>query len=236
VGSLLADRVIIHGPNTKKQAIEAGYQVEKLRIIPHGVFSHFPTETNVSDIQNAKENVLLFGNLRKNKGVDRVPKIASIVNEAGLDVEFTVAGSIGSADDDSTWINSTIKQLESNPNVDLNIGYLSSKQVSNHFQRASVVLLPYYDATMSGVLMTAYAFNTPVVVTDTGDIGFYVNQDQTGLVADSNSTEDIANRLIDILKSPKLYSQLVHNISIAKDQYSWSNVATKTVEVYKEIQ
>ena len=227
------DRLIVHGEETRRQAISIGYQAEKLQIVPHGLYSHFKVDEKQSLPPMVPDNeyVLFFGRIRQNKGYDMIPDIMSTVNrQVDREVNALVAGSPGKRE---MWANRVLAELEIAPNVLVYDEYVPDDLVKPLFKAASVVALPYRDASMSGVVMIAYMFDRPVVATDTGDIGRMVRNDESGLIAMPGDAEDFGNKLALLLNDDDLRQSITERIGIRKERYTWDKVAAETLDVYR---
>jgi glycosyltransferase involved in cell wall biosynthesis len=103
------------------------------------------------------------------------------------------------------------------------------------FQRCSLVVLPYIDASQSAVILTAYGFKKPVVVTSVGSIPEIVDDGKTGIIVPPKDINTLAEAIIKLLKDNKLRRKMGENAYIKlKTDLSWDNIAEKTIEVYKE--
>lgn len=231
--SRLIDRVVVHGEGTYRQAVSVGYDEESLRVIPHGAYDQFGRDDGMET--GDTPTVLFFGNLRKYRGTDRLPDIADALAERRDDFRIRVAGAMDDARRGTEWGQRTLDALRDHPRIDFTAGYVPSAEVKALFDEAAVVVLPYYDASMSGVVMTAYSFATPIVATDAGDLGWMVEKDGAGLVAEPNSVEAIADALDRLLSDGDLRARARENIRAARDQYRWENVGATTVELYAEL-
>ena len=63
------------------------------------------------------------------------------------------------------------------------------------FRSADVVVLPYVDATQSGVVQIAFGLEVPVITTDVGGLPEIVEDGSTGFVARSRSSEQLAEAI-----------------------------------------
>jgi len=221
----------VHGPQCKQQAISAGYPERKIETVPHGLYTHF--KTSDGDDQDPEYDLLLFGNIRPNKGYDRVPEIIDIVRGEYPDLSVLVAGSPSNDVTTKEEVEQTVTALRRHKHVTLRAEYIPNEEVSRLFRNTKLVVLPYYDATASGVLMSAYTFGKPVVVTDTGEIGRIVREDGTGLVAEANSNEEIATKIIELLNDPDKRAQMESRIRDARTKYEWDSIARDVVTVYE---
>lgn len=56
---------------------------------------------------------------------------------------------------------------------------IPDEEVAQYFERSEFVVLPYKDATASGIIPVAYAFGKPVIATRVGTIPDYVDDQRT---------------------------------------------------------
>lgn len=225
----------VHGPECENQAILAGYPAKKLETVPHGLYTHFRTADEESTTGDDDEcDILLFGNIRPNKGYDRVPEIIDQVARDRPDVSAVVAGAPSYGSAETERIDDILARLKRHESIEVRDRYIENDEVQALFEQASIVLLPYYDATASGVLMTAYAFETPVVATDTGEVGRLVKEVGAGLVADAESSTDIAACVIEMLEDDDLRAQSRKQIADSRSTYEWDSIADQTVSVYQQ--
>lgn len=231
--SPLLDRVIVHGEDTYRQAASIGYDESALRVIPHGTYDQFGQSDGAESADTP--TVLFFGHLRKYRGTDRLPAIADALADRRDEFRIQVAGTMDDDRRQTEWARRTLAALHDHPRIDIRDEYVPNEEVGALFDDASIALLPYYEATMSGVVMTAYSFATPLVATDTGDIGWMIEKDDTGLLAKTNSAEEIAAAVDRLLSDDDLRARLRSNIRGVRDQYSWENIGASTVELYEEL-
>lgn len=227
------DAVVVHGDVCRRQAMELGYPMEKVHVVPHGLYSHFG-EAGQSDVEPEPNTLLFFGMIRPNKGFDRIPELLDRVAEAVPDVRAIVAGSPDVAPQiDDDVVERTVAALESHDRVELHAEYVPNDEVATYFERASVVVLPYYDATFSGVAMIAYTFGTPVVATRTGEIEGLIEADETGLLADPDSTVELADRVVEVLTDDDRREELRRNVEAVREDHRWDRIARQTRTLYR---
>jgi len=228
------DRVIVHGEESRRQARALGYPMDRVRVLPHGLYTHFE-QFDTGEVQEEENTLLFFGTIRPNKGFDRIPELLDRVSEEVPDVRAIVAGSPEVPPQvDSETVERTVARLDAHDRVELHNRYIPNEEVGALFERATLVVLPYYDATASGVAMAAYTFETPIVATRTGDLGRTVEGDGSGLLADPGATPAIASQITRLLEDDALRQECTGNIREVKDDYSWAQIASETVALYRE--
>ncbi|MBW2569487.1 MAG: glycosyltransferase [Deltaproteobacteria bacterium] len=103
------------------------------------------------------------------------------------------------------------------------------------FQKAAVVVCPYIEATQSGVVLTAYAFDKPVIATNTGGLSEYVKHNQTGLLVPTGDHKKLAETIVRIITDTQLQADFragIHKLSV--EDLNWDTIAKETVLVYNK--
>lgn len=105
--------------------------------------------------------------------------------------------------------------------------WLSNELIVEYLERSKFVVLPYVQATQSGVVSAAFALSVPVVVSDVGGLSEQVTDGVTGFVFKAQDSEDLAEKLLKILYNKELQKQFSNNIKeLNSTILSWD----KTVE------
>lgn len=142
--------------------------------------------------------VLFFGLIRAYKGLDKLLEAFPLIENEVKDVTLLVAGENYENFDKYTQL---IEQSGVKEKIQLHIKYIPNENIEPYFKAADVVCLPYYTATQSGIVMMAYGFRKPVVVTNTGGLKELVDENSTGHVIENNSAPLIAKAVTDILQN-----------------------------------
>jgi starch synthase len=222
--------LLVHGDRLRETMIREyhmpAHKVKSIPIGPHNIDAFKLYENK--DIKEDGNIVLFFGRILEYKGLEYLIKAEPYITKEVPDVKIVIAGS---GDD--------IKKYE-----DLMVHkdrfvtvhrYISYKEGAELFQRASVIALPYVEASQSGVISTAYGFKKPVVATDVGSIPEVVDEEKTGLIVPPRDPEALARAIIRILKDEKLRIQMGENgFKKLNTDLSWDNVVDKTMAVYRE--
>jgi glycosyltransferase involved in cell wall biosynthesis len=82
--------------------------------------------------------------------------------------------------------------------------FIPDERVARHFGESSVVVLPYVDASQSGVVPIAYSFNRPVVATSVGGLPSVVEHGVTGLLVPPRDARALADALVMLLEDDEL--------------------------------
>jgi glycosyltransferase involved in cell wall biosynthesis len=153
------DAVVVHSEHGRARLVdEAGADPAKLHVIPHGAFTHLldvePAALPLPDPD--RPVVLFFGLVRPYKGLDVLLDAWRGIDDAELWV-------VGNARMDTAPL-----RAQAPPNVRFLERFVSDAEAAALFRRADVAVLPYRQIDQSGVLFTALAFGTPLVLSDAG--------------------------------------------------------------------
>jgi glycosyltransferase involved in cell wall biosynthesis len=124
-----------------------------------------PIYTNLKVLPRSKarstpKRALFFGRISPYKGVELFYSAAEQLSKEFPDVLFTIAGK-ALPDYSPEFL---IKN--SNPNIKIMNKFIDLNTLSKLMTESTFCVLPYLDATQSGVVMTAYAYELPVLVSD----------------------------------------------------------------------
>lgn len=112
--------------------------------------------------------------------------------------------------------------------------HVSDLKRAELFRRASIVVLPYVEASQSGVIPIAYRFGKAVVVTNVGGLPAIVDHGQTGYIVPPRDANALAEAIVLLLKNKELRSQLgLNGRRKVNTECSAERVAGKTLEVYQ---
>ena len=102
-----------------------------------------------------------------------------------------------------------------------------------YFSSADLVLLPYINATGSGIVQIAYAFNKPVIASRVGCLPEVVSSGRTGHLVSPRDPKAIAEAVIDYYKENKA-PEFTKNIAKEKERFSWSKLIDIIESFYEE--
>lgn len=224
-----ADKVITHGEKLKV-ILATEYNIPRgdIHVIPHGDFSFFKHITK-KEFKEEDNWILFFGRIMKYKGLEYLIKAEPLIMKEIPTAKIVIAGT-------GSYFNRYKASLERNDNFILYNQFIPNERVSELFQKASVVVLPYIDGSQTGIIPIAYAFKKPVIVTNVGSIPEVVDDGKTGYIVPPRNEKKLAEAIIDILRDEHKRKQMGENAyKKMKEELSWDKIAEKTITVYEEI-
>lgn len=85
-------------------------------------------------------------------------------------------------------------------------------------------------------LIEAQAANTPIVTTNVGGIEDVIIKDQTALLAENNNVEDFSNKLLKLVNSEELRSEMKKKgWNFVKDHFHYNRLVNDTKNLYDEL-
>lgn len=221
-----ADQVIFYSKKMKEYFKRVQHLFnEKITALNLGIYSGYLYWANPKIVEE-EGAILFFGRITPYKGLGYLIKAESLIAQEIPNFKIIIAG----AGDFSEYQ----KMIKEKRRYEIYNHYITNELAASLFQRATCVVLPYIDATQSGVLMTAYAFNKPVVVTEVGGLPEMVEDGKTGFVVPKCDETSLARAIIKLLKNSGLREGMKKKIiKKTEDEFSWRQIAYRTIEVYK---
>jgi glycosyltransferase involved in cell wall biosynthesis len=210
--------VFVHGDGLRDELRDAGRApLPPIEVVPHG------TDARPVTPPPEHPSLLFFGRMSRYKGLDvlleAMPRIWGRVPETRL----VVAGE-GPLPDAA---------LLRDARVQVRNGHIPEAEVAPLFRRASVVTLPYIQASQSGVGSQAKAHGRPIVATWTGELPRLVS-DGSGLVVPPRDPDALADATVSLLTDlPRAQRMGLAGARTAAGETSWSAIGAATLAAYR---
>jgi alpha-maltose-1-phosphate synthase len=186
--------IVVHGTKLKYTLISRGISENKICIIPHLDYGYLLSLSSKLDSDHSYEYILLFGKIKPYKGVETLLKAARKVRKKlGNKFSVIIAGK-GS----KTFLDSLLR-TDDLEYIHIQNRYIPDIEIPKLFRNAKFLVLPYIDASQSGVVSLAYTFSKPVIVSNVGSIAEYVEHGVTGLIFESGDTEQLSNYIEELV-------------------------------------
>jgi glycosyltransferase involved in cell wall biosynthesis len=193
-----ADALLLLSEHVRGQILSRyGYPADRTWVVPHGPFA-FPARLPRRDTAAPPRRLLFFGRILPYKGLPLLLKAFSLIAEQH-DLHLHVAGR-GHLDHDAL-------QLAAQTRVHMDNRWIPEQEVAEIFHGADLVVVPYIEASQSGVVATAYGMGLPVVVTAVGGLREQVRHGMTGLIAAGTSPQDLAEAIVSLCTDADLYQR-----------------------------
>lgn len=222
-----ADQVIVHSNADRQKLLsDHGCQPDRVQVIPIGPYDFYQVWAR-RDRQEKPNTVLFFGRIWAYKGLEVLIEAEPLITREVPGARIVIAGQGDSFD--------RYEQAMVNPDhFEVHNHYIPDEVVAELFQSASVVVLPYVEASQSGVISIASAFGKPVVATNVGGIPEVISHGQTGYLVPPSDPTALAEAVIALLRDPTTKQEMGRKaLEKATGELSWQNIAKKTLHVYE---
>ncbi|WP_380784367.1 glycosyltransferase family 4 protein [Sphingomonas sp. R86520] len=219
-------RVFVHGPTSREQYLcdylPMPHTDERVRLTDHGVILAGDTPCEPGDGFRA----LMFGRMEAYKGLDvLLPAITDMANR-GCAVDLELAGS-------GPEIDRLENDFRAVPHVRVDNRFVSSALLIEKIRAADCVLLPYLDATQSGVLAAAFANGRFVIASRVGGLSDLVEHGVNGLLVPPGDAPALVDALDMVAGDAGLRQRLRAGARrTAEDRLDWGPIAARMIGDY----
>lgn len=203
-----------------------GFPLKKIHYMPHGLMKLYKEKQDKTikcmyDSQHI--NYVFFGRIEKYKGVDVLIRAYEKLREQNHLITLTIAGKgkIGGID------------LQSNDDKKIRIinDYIPDNQVGCYFDGPNVVVvLPYLDATQSGVIPIAMEYGTPIIASETGGLKEQMQDGKFGVFTKPGDFDDLAEKMKLFVENKELFNQQKSLMEAAMKELEWKKVVSELLK------
>lgn len=205
---LLNDRKVITISQSSKDDLKRyGFKESNISIIPLGTELE-PVANPGAIIKFKKPTLLSLGAIRSMKRTDHVIKAFELAKKSVPDLELMVAG------DPFGVYGRKVLNLIKKSDYSESIQYLGRVSVVKKIelmQRSHLIAVPSVKEGWGLIVTEANSQGTPAVVYNVDGLRDAVKNNQTGLVCDHNTPENMASKIADVLRKPETYKTLQEN-------------------------
>jgi glycosyltransferase involved in cell wall biosynthesis len=224
-----ADGVIVHTERQRSQAVERGADPGSLAVLPHGELGSLFRGLASRSAGPAAQRVLFFGRIWHYKGLDTLVEAMERVVRDVPGAELVVAGR---GEPIERYFPQGVP-----PWCTVFEGGVDDGEVAPLVEEASLVVLPYREASQSGVAALALGLGKPVVATTVGGLPELVRDGLDGRLVPPERPDLLADAIIDVLGDAALTERMGgHAAERARGELSWGSVADRTIEFYEAIE
>ncbi len=194
------------------------------------LFEFYQRWDDVPASESEIPRLLFFGKIRPYKGLETFLEALALLR-GRMPFEATIAGEFyvdprpfkrlvhkNGLVDQVTWIDR----------------YISNEEVPHVFRSADVVVLPYVEATQSGVVSAAYQFDVPVIASDVGGLSEIVIEGETGCLFPPGNAEALAEKIIQYFEARKK-KEFQENIREFRQRMSWNQAIDNLIDLVSEV-
>lgn len=198
----------------------------QLEVIRFGLFETYLSYANRPTIQRLEKKIVIlnFGRIVPYKGIRFLVEAVKLLQNE-YPIKLVIAGE-GEPDfnfegvNDYKFINRRI----------------TNSEIVELIEDCDLVVLPYTSASQSGVVMTVYAFNKPIVASNIDGLKEVIDHMRTGMLVENINGRTLASSIEILLKDENLRDLMSSSIKTQYQtgEYSWKMIAEQTIKFYKK--
>jgi glycosyltransferase involved in cell wall biosynthesis len=220
------NNVIFHSLNMKAKYIQDfNPKNRNISVIKFGLFETY--KLIVDDSPEESDTILYYGIIQKYKGLEYLLDAFKLVKKEIKNIKLLVAGR-GEIYFDRNKIEDTRIEFINRP--------ISEEELVRLNRRATIVVCPYISASQSGIPVTSFIFNKPIIASDVEGLSEYIIDGYNGLLVPPKDSISLAQKITDLLRDTGLRLKIKDNIIKMNNNnnQTWLSIAEQTVKLYKD--
>lgn len=170
--------------------------------------------------------LLLAGRLKRYKGLELLA--GALQQLDGVPIALRVAGAAQHRNE--------LAALAAFPGVELDLGWKDERTLISHIDWADACILPYVEASQSGVAPLAFGRGRTVIATPVGGLPEQIRDGETGLITETVSATALARSIRRLAEDRNLVRRLGENaLHHARSELSWAALAPRFDAVLKAV-
>ncbi len=201
-------------------------EIDNVYVLPHGNCFQLSANKHVSaQYPLDKFNYIYYGQITDYKGIDVLLKAFKIVYSIRRDVSLTIAGN-----GDLSPYRELIDTIDSSHIYIVNRWILNDEVPELFSGLKQVAVLPYKNATQSGVIPLSMHLKTPVLATKCPGLVEQIEDNNTGFLAEVDDPNDLAQKMLNIINNWERALIVADNAFKHIESLNWENI----VNIYLE--
>ncbi len=194
------------------------YPTDRIFLSAHGHFGNANAEVEPRKLPtNRPVRLLFFGRILSYKGLDLMLGALPQLRREFPNLQLEVWGHGNIAP-----YQSAIKAIGG---VRVENRWIEESEIPQIFASTDLGVLPYREASQSGVVATAFAVGMPCVATPIPGLCEQISDGVTGTIATGFGSADFAEAVAKVLRNPALYNRLSRNcIAVTTTTLSWASI------------
>lgn len=215
----LADRITVPSAFVKKTMTDEQVDPQKMRVIPYGSF--IPARQTLMDRTDQELRLIFVGQLSQRKGIKYLLDAVRFLKKQKIPVYFTLIGRIYGS---GGWFSAYREYIDEYHPA------LSREQLSVHYSRSDLFILPSLFEGSALVLYEALAHGVACMVTPNAGMDAVVDG-VNGLVIPIRDSDAIVQGVTKMYRHPDLLHEYRENALHSARQAGWENYRKALVDL-----
>ena len=209
-------RVIILSEALREKLVYQRVKSEKIFVIPHANFSYYGEGFRLEDKKYNNGRIIFFGRINHYKGLHILLEAMKIVVKERPLLKLSIVGNGDVSEHEENF-----KLLKNN--LELHVRWIGDEEVQGFFGESDFCIVPYIEASQSGVIPLSYSLGLPVIASRIGGIPEQVLDGETGYLVEPENVIDLAQLIIDLTAdSEKVKLMGKSSYEFANEKLTWA--------------
>lgn len=234
------DRILVHSDHNREEFGRRYPGLEdRLSVLPHGNYANcYPPPLPQAE---ARQRLglpgdvpvcLFFGSIRPDKGLDVLLDALGRLRRKGEKPHLIIAGSVKDAGRSYQPYKEQIVRHGLQAQVCELVRFIADEEVPALFGASDLVVLPYRQVAMSGVLHLAYTMGRPVVASEVGALPETVVPGVTGRLVPAGDSAALAAAIGRLCADRSALQRMGRSAHQESLKYSWDTIAETLGTLY----
>lgn len=202
-----------------------GYDDKHILYMRHGLMAY--PHSNIRQHDDGIINFLYFGRIDGYKGLGILAEAYRSLSVKYDNISLRIAGK-----GDFQKYEAKYKGLKG---VTIDNRYIEDSEIANFFEKPNTILvLPYTDATQSGVIGIAYDFEVPIIASDLVGLREQLFDGEVGCLCEPNDPSALASKMEKLILDKKERDRQTILMKEYKDKMTWECVTSELLRQIKE--
>jgi glycosyltransferase involved in cell wall biosynthesis len=204
---------------------------KEIIVIPNGInLEQFIVLSKPNRETNSTKIVIFVGRILAIKGLEYLIEAMKIIREYDENICLILIGD----GKDRQKLEDIVKNLKLEKTVIFK-GAIQNIEIPKYLFQANIFVLPSLSEGFPNVILEAMAAGLPIVSTNVDGLSELIKNEENGYLVDPKNPDQLAQKILKILKNKELQNTMSHNNLIKAKEYSWDNVVDNLEKLYSNI-
>lgn len=223
--------IIVVSQAQKERLINIGIDRDKISIVMNTPDLHYYSKLKINNINaslnvnkhNNRKKLIYVGYIDAHRGVDVLIRGVVLAVKAIPSLSLTIIGS----GTEMIRLQKLTEELNANSYIKFT-NWLSFEKVPDYIESSDIGIIPHLksehtDTTIPNKLFDYMAFTKPVITSNLNPIVEIVNETGCGKVFKSGDAEDLAIKIIELIKNEEIEQIGKRGFKAVTTKYNWNN-------------
>lgn len=213
--------------STRRELIDLRIPSRNIYLIHNGLRS-----TSVVNKKEPRPTLIYLGRLAKDKGIEDAIDAFYKTRQNMEDIKLWIVGK-----EEKEGYLEELRNLTQKLCVDKDIlffDYVSDKKKFELLQKAWILVHPSIKEGWGLTVIEAASCRTPTIAYNVPGLCDSIINDKTGLLVDNKSPEEMANKILSLMRNPKEYAKLSSNALLWSKKFSWRKSTSESLRVIEK--